>query len=174
MIGSALKNLFWGLRRKNAASGPASAADGCANASSRYRSRVKTGSQCFALALIVMQAMPFSCPPPPIPSAKFKPSSLTFHPQVVGPGGPVSAAQTVTLTNAGTGNLSTSGLMASGDYSQTSDCPSSLGPKASCNIQVSFLPNAIGIINGAMTLSEASFVSLAGTGLAPVGFSPAA
>jgi hypothetical protein len=172
MIRTGLRNLLWVFRGKNAASIPASATEDCACASGRHRATVKTG-QCFALALIVMQAMPFSCPPPPIPSAKFTPSSLTFSPQVVSPGGAASAAQTVTLTNVGTGNLGTTTLVASGDYSQTNDCPSSLAPKASCNIQVSFTPNAIGTVNGAITLTEAWFVSLSGVGLAPVGFSPA-
>jgi hypothetical protein len=177
MIRTSLENLLWIFRRKNAASIPVSATASCACAPGRHRATVKTGFQSFALALIVVQAMPYSCPPPPIPIASFSPSGLTFPPQVVSPGGPASAAQIVTLTNVGTGNLDTTTLVASGDYSQTNDCPSSLAPKTSCTIEVIFTPNAIGTINGAITLTEAfarvEFVSLSGVGLAPVGFSPA-
>jgi len=171
MTRTGVENLLWGFRGKNPASVPAFSAEGGGCASSRYRATVKTGSQCFVLAMIVMQAMPFSCPS--FPAARFSPPSLTFSPQVVIPGGPASAAQTVTLTNTGGGSLRTGGLVASGDYSETNNCPSSLPAKASCTIEVSFAPNAIGTVNGAITLSEPWFVSLSGTGLAPVGFSPA-
>ena len=112
------------------------------------------------------------------PGVSFSVSSLTFAPQVVSPGASPSPAQTVTLTSSGGKNLTISSISASGDFSQTNDCPGSLAPNATCTIQVTFSPNAIGAISGAITLSSnatsgAEFVSLSGTGLAPVGFSRA-
>ncbi len=112
------------------------------------------------------------------PGVSFSVNSLSFAPQVVSPGAPASIAQTVTLTSSGGKSLTITSISASGDYSQTNDCHSLLAPNATCTIQVTFTPNAIGAISGAITLlSNATggphVVSLSGTGLAPVGFSPA-
>jgi hypothetical protein len=84
----------------------------------------------------------------------------------------------VTLTAGGNKALTISAIDASGGFSETNNCPSSLSPGQTCDIQVSFLPNSIGVILGAITLSSNAsggphVVSLSGTGLPPVGFSPA-
>jgi hypothetical protein len=111
------------------------------------------------------------------PVIHFSVSSLSFAPQVASPGGSPSAVQSVILTNTGNLPLTISKIDASGDFSETHDCPGSLVPNATCTIQVTFTPNVIGAISGAITLSSnaiggSHFVSLSGTGLAPVGFSP--
>ena len=115
---------------------------------------------------------PNGCHPPDSPS--FSPSSLTFTPQLVNPNGPASAAQTITLTARGeSSQLTISSITATADYSQTNDCPASLATGSSCTIQVTFTPNAIGVIQGSVIVNEASGVNLSGTGIPPVGFSPA-
>src|SRR5215467_9139628 len=120
-----------------------------------------------------------ACPPPvKHAGASFSPNFLIFSPQVVSPSASAGAAQTVTLTAGGNATLTINAIDASGGFSETNNCPSSLSSGQTCDIQVSFLPNSIGVITGAITLtSNASggphIVSLSGTGLPPVGFSPA-
>src|SRR5215469_12940498 len=128
----------------------------------------------FILGLAIMTAAP-ACPPK-FAKASFSPASLTFAPQLAVSGAPASPAQTVTLTNRGSAGLQINSIDASGTYSQTNDCGTSLASQASCSVQVTFAPNMIGPINGAITLNSNStgspiVVSLAGTGIAPVGFS---
>ena len=108
------------------------------------------------------------------PQSSLSPTRLTFGPQVVLT---TSSAQTATLKNSGFGSsLTISGIVASGDYSQTNNCPSSLSPGATCAIDVTFAPNALGTVNGAITVATGApggeVVSLSGTGIAPVVFSP--
>ena len=129
----------------------------------------------FILGLATMAAAP-ACPPK-FARASFSPAALTFSPQLAVSGSPASPAQTVTLTNTGSAGLQINSFDASGMYSQTNNCGSSLAPQASCSVQVTFAPNVIGIVNGAITLNSNSagspiVVSLSGTGIAPVGFSP--
>jgi len=116
------------------------------------------------------------CTPPQFARLTLSPSSLIFAPQVLNPGGEPSAAQTITVTSSGNVAASIKSIATSGDYSETNNCPSSLAPKATCMIQVTFSPNAIGVINGAImigpTLSSPPVESLLGTGLGPVGVSP--
>ncbi|HTE91021.1 MAG TPA: choice-of-anchor D domain-containing protein, partial [Terriglobales bacterium] len=89
-----------------------------------------------------------------VAQVSFSVSSLSFAPQVASPGGSPSAPQSVILTSTGQTNLTISSIDASGDFSQTNDCPSSLAQNATCTIQVTFAPNAIGAISGAITLSS--------------------
>jgi hypothetical protein len=109
------------------------------------------------------------------PRASLSPTNVTFGPQVVLT---TSAAKLVTLKNSGLGgSLTISGIVASGDYSQTNECPSTLPQGASCTIDVAFAPNALGTVNdGAITVATnapgGEVVSLSGTGIAPVALSP--
>jgi hypothetical protein len=107
------------------------------------------------------------------PRASLSPTSLTFGPQVVLT---TSPAKLVILRNSGTGSVPISGIVASGDYSQTNDCPSTLSQGASCTIDVTFAPNALGTVIGAITVATnapgGEVVSLSGTGIAPVVLSP--
>jgi hypothetical protein len=101
------------------------------------------------------------------------PTSLTFAPQVVDLSGSPSAAQTITVTNMGNKTGSVPPISISGPYAQTNTCPSSLAPNARCTIEVTFVPNAVGAINGVVAAGS-SHVSLSGAGLAPVGLQPTA
>lgn len=114
----------------------------------------------------------------PFATVTLSPGSLTFSPQVVSPGASPSAPQSITVTAGGTKALTISAIDASGEFSQTNDCPGSLSAQGTCTIQVSFAPNSIGAVTGAITLTSNAIggphiVSLTGTGLSPVGSSPA-
>jgi hypothetical protein len=109
------------------------------------------------------------------PAVSLSPTSLTFASQTVGT---TSSAQTIKLTNTGTGSLSISGITASGDFSQTNNCGSSLAASASCSISVRFAPTASGTRSGAISVSDNAAaspqaVSLSGTGVIPVAHSVA-
>ncbi|HEX5483734.1 MAG TPA: choice-of-anchor D domain-containing protein, partial [Terriglobia bacterium] len=75
----------------------------------------------------------------PTPVATFSPSVLTFGSQLVGT---TSAPQTVTLTNAGSADLTITKVTISGAYAETDNCPGTLAPSKSCAIQVTFSPTA--------------------------------
>jgi len=51
-----------------------------------------------------------------------------------------SASQNVTLTNTGTGSASLQSIVASGDFSQTNNCPAVLTAGANCTLTVTFTP----------------------------------
>ena len=94
------------------------------------------------------------------------PSSMTFPVQVVGT---TSSEQTATLTNTGSDAVTISNISTSGPFSQTNNCPSSLYPTNSCQIQVRFTPTAKGPASGTLSVTDAAqgspqTVSLAGTG----------
>jgi hypothetical protein len=99
------------------------------------------------------------------------PSSLNFSSQAVGTS---STAQTVTLSNAGSTPLTVSSIVASAQYAQTNNCPSSPSAVAaggSCTINITFSPAAAGTITGAVTISDSAIgspqqIGLTGTGWA--------
>ncbi len=89
--------------------------------------------------------------------------------------GSLSAAQLVTLTNTGGGVLTISGIVISGDFTQTSSgCGVGLLANASCTIAVVFGPMATGAESGALSFTSnaggAAMVALSGTGVAPVAY----
>ncbi|MGD0366360.1 MAG: choice-of-anchor D domain-containing protein [Acidobacteriaceae bacterium] len=103
-------------------------------------------------------------------AATILPASLTF------PGQPlqtVSAAQTLTLTNAGNLNLNVTSLTITGDFLETDNCSGQpLAPQGTCQISVTFDPSQSGARPGQLTVfgnvkGGQLTVSLAGTGLAP-------
>ncbi len=100
------------------------------------------------------------------------PPSLTFAQQQVGT---ISAAQQVTLTNAGDVPLTEiTAAVASGDFAATNACSSSLNPHSSCAITVTFVPTAVGTRTGTLTITDqvrTQTVTLSGTGVAPPGVS---
>jgi FG-GAP-like repeat/Abnormal spindle-like microcephaly-assoc'd, ASPM-SPD-2-Hydin len=103
------------------------------------------------------------------PVAKISPTSMTFSSQNVMT---TSVAQTVTLSNTGSASLSLVNIVASGDYSQTNNCGSSLAGSASCTVQVTFSPSAAGTRAGYVTFSDndpstTQTVTLTGTGTKP-------
>jgi hypothetical protein len=99
-------------------------------------------------------------------------SSLAFAPQQVGS---VSAAQTVTLTNAGDSALTLiNAQITSGDFAVANGCGNSLAGRSSCAFSVTYIPHAAGAETGVLTVSDAfrsQTVQLTGTGLAPAGVS---
>jgi hypothetical protein len=95
------------------------------------------------------------------------PANLSFAAQAVGT---VSAAQSVSLKNSGPTALTFS-VSTSGDFGQTSDCPSSLvlAPGASCTVMVSFAPAAAGDRSGALTvISGGASFAIPLSGIAPI------
>jgi sugar lactone lactonase YvrE len=110
--------------------------------------------------------------PSPRPSAiSFSPAALTFADQDIGTS---SAAQPITITNFGGRLLSFSGISASAEFVETSNCPGSLVAGASCTVNVSFAPTVTGPATGLLSLHNDSgnlgasqAVTLAGTGLLP-------
>ena len=106
------------------------------------------------------------------PNASISPSSLNFGNQLVDT---TSVEQEVTLTNNSGGPLTIASIVASGDYSAFSNCPSALDAGKSCTIVVSFTPTVYGADNGTLTVTDDDLgvngtpqtVSLTGTGMAP-------
>lgn len=94
------------------------------------------------------------------------PFSLVFGNQNVGT---TSAAQTATLTNTGSQAVTSSSIAVSGAFSETNNCPSSLGIGGSCHIQVAFTPTAAGTATGTLSVTDNAAkspqkVALGGTG----------
>src|SRR5947199_370289 len=100
-------------------------------------------------------------------TVSISPAALTFSGQNIGA---TSAAQTITISNSGSGFVSIGSIAASGDFTQSNTCGSSLAMAASCTISVSFQPGAIGTRTGALTITDnapasAQTVTLSGTGV---------
>jgi hypothetical protein len=83
------------------------------------------------------------------------PASLTFGAQTVGTS---SAPQAITFTNNATTKLTIKSIVITGtnnaDFTQTDNCGTSLGPKASCTINVTFTPTATGLRTAFVTISD--------------------
>lgn len=99
--------------------------------------------------------------------ANLSTTSLTFAAQT---SGSTSAAQTVTLSNPGSGPLTLSAITASGDYAETNTCGASVAGGANCVISVTFKPTTGGTRTGTLSISDnvagsPQTVSLSGTGL---------
>jgi hypothetical protein len=62
----------------------------------------------------------------------------------------------VTLTNSGNATMAISGISATGDFSQTNNCSTSLAPSAICTISVKFTPVAGGSRTGSLIVSDNS------------------
>ena len=104
------------------------------------------------------------------PVVSLSPLSLAFTSQAVGS---ASAAKIVTVSNTGTGPLSSVNIATSGDFAQTNTCGAQVNNGASCTISVTFTPTTTGARSGAVTINDSlgtQTVSLSGTG----GTAPAA
>lgn len=100
------------------------------------------------------------------PAVTLSATSLTFATQLVNTASP---AQTVTLTNVGTGNLSITSITTTGDFSQTNNCGTTVAMGASCTINVTFTPIAVNTRTGTVTITDNAAgspqtISLTGTG----------
>jgi phospholipase C len=99
-------------------------------------------------------------------AANLVPSALSFPPQKVGT---LSSPLTVSLTNAGNVPLIIGSVLPTGDFSQNNNCPSSLLPKGSCTLSVTFTPSVIGARKGSISISDndgssPQAITLTGTG----------
>jgi len=105
------------------------------------------------------------------------PSSLSFSPQGVG-----SSSQPLTITLSGNGGPIVTGVSASGDFSETNNCPATpLVGSATCTVTVTFKPTAEGSRSGALTItsdapSSPLSIALSGVGTSttpdPFSFTP--
>jgi hypothetical protein len=91
-------------------------------------------------------------------------SSLTFSSVDVGS----SASQTFTVTSIAPGSLPVPSLVTTGDYSASTDCPSTVPAGSSCHITVTFSPTATGTRPGSLSVNSGVVslpVSLTGNGV---------
>jgi dienelactone hydrolase len=100
------------------------------------------------------------------PNVTLSATSLTFSTQLIGTS---STSQSVTLTNYGTMTLDITNIVASGDFSRSKTCSSSLVPLASCTIAVVFKPTHKGSRTGILSITDNApdspqMVSLTGVG----------
>ncbi|MGD0125825.1 MAG: choice-of-anchor D domain-containing protein [Terriglobia bacterium] len=101
--------------------------------------------------------------------ASLAPTGLTFPAQNVGT---TSASQTVILSDTGNAPLTLASIVASGNFSETNSCGTSVTPSSPCTINVTFSPTAGGTLNGTLTITDNSngapdstqTVSLSGAG----------
>lgn len=70
-----------------------------------------------------------------------------------------SETQTLTLTNPGSVAVTISTITTEGDFSQTNTCGTALAANSSCEIQVSFIPQAEGSSTGALSIDTSSGIS---------------
>ena len=107
------------------------------------------------------------------------PGPLTFAPQPVAT---ISASRPVVLHNgqatALTINRISGGGANPGDFQQTNNCGTSLAAGASCTLNVSFAPSALGARSATLNVSDNAanspqVIALSGTGTAPVTLSSA-
>jgi F5/8 type C domain/Pectate lyase superfamily protein/Abnormal spindle-like microcephaly-assoc'd, ASPM-SPD-2-Hydin len=94
------------------------------------------------------------------------PTSLSFGNEAVGA---TSAVQTVTVTNTGGAAASVSSISATGPFSSTNTCGTSIAAGASCTLSVTFTPTTAGAATGNVTMSSNATdstltVPLSGTG----------
>lgn len=99
----------------------------------------------------------------PSASLSASPSTLTFGSQALNT---TSAAQAVTISNTGTASATSVAVSASGDFSQTGNCGTTIAAGASCTVNVSFRPTASGTRTGSLSIAGSApvSVSLTGTG----------
>ena len=106
-------------------------------------------------------------PPYPASGVTASPGALSFGSVVTGT---ASAAQTVTVSNPTGSAAAVSSIAATGDFSPTNTCGSSIAANGSCTVSVKFAPTATGARTGTLTVNAGGVtntVSLTGTGTAP-------
>jgi Abnormal spindle-like microcephaly-assoc'd, ASPM-SPD-2-Hydin len=101
------------------------------------------------------------------PVITLSPTSLTFNSAVVGV---ASSSQPVTVHNTSTVSANISGVQATGDFSQTNTCGTTLAAGASCTINVVFTATTSGSRTGTVAVSDnasggSQSTSLTGTGV---------
>jgi hypothetical protein len=104
----------------------------------------------------------------PAPTVSLSPTSVMMTQFV----GLTIAAQTVTLTNTGTADLTIAQIAITGPFTQTSTCGSSVPVGASCTISVIFAPTAAGTFIGYIAISDNAANSPQSVRLTGVGSPP--
>jgi hypothetical protein len=113
------------------------------------------------------------------PQLQITPGSLSFGSQTLGL---ATAQMTATLSNTGSGWLTIGGISRSGanaaDFLATWGCGSSLAPGASCAINTVFTPSKTGSESANISITDNASgsphtIAMSGTGVAPVGSTPA-
>ena len=109
-----------------------------------------------------------------VPAVKLSTASLVFPTAALGV---TSAPKTMTVTNSGSTTLSITSVKATGNFAvKSTTCGATLAAGASCAVNVTFTPTAIGTRTGSLTVADDAStspqrVSLSGTGTA-IAFSP--
>jgi FG-GAP-like repeat len=85
------------------------------------------------------------------PTPSFHPSALSFGAELVGK---TSPPKNVRLTNSGNSKLKISKISVSGDFLEQNTCAKGLLVGKSCTIQVSFKPEAKGILKGELSIAD--------------------
>jgi len=97
----------------------------------------------------------------------FAPGQLVFPNEAVGV---TSAPVTLNVTNSGVAPVAVGGTTISGDFALTSNnCPATLNEGATCQLQMTFTPTALGQRTGAVTLASNSIGGTASVGLSGKG-----
>jgi len=101
--------------------------------------------------------------------AQLSAASLNFGNQVTNV---ASGPRTETLTNYGSSALAITNIAATGPFTQTNNCGSSLAAKASCKITINFTPPALGSQTGSLSVTytgpnSPQTLTLGGTGISP-------
>ncbi len=110
---------------------------------------------------------------PGSPVVNLSASSLAFGNQVVNT---TSGPQVLTLTNVGTGSLTITSIITTGNFAATTTCGGTLAAGANCIINVTFTPLSVASLTGAVTITDNAagtphVVTLSGTGTAvPSGY----
>ena len=102
------------------------------------------------------------------PSLTSKPESLNFSNQAASM---PSTAQTLTLTNTSSVEVTITSITASGPFSVSSQCVTSIAAAATCSIAVTFTPTTVGQQTGTLTISDNAAgspqnIALTGSGVA--------
>lgn len=120
---------------------------------------------------IPVRGVGFGTAPAPLPVLDVTPASLDLGNQQVGT---TSAAQNVTVRNAGGGTLTVASAVLSGtdnaDFGIVNNCATGLGHLQSCTIGVTFSPATTGLKSATLTVTDGDgavqTVALSGTGTA--------
>ena len=97
------------------------------------------------------------------------PPTLSFGNQAINTS---SAAQTITVTNTGSGNLMVPSVVVSAPFAETNTCTANpIAPAGTCTISVTFNPTVAGTFNGTVTITDSAvsspqMVTVSGTGTA--------
>jgi hypothetical protein len=121
----------------------------------------------FLFLLCLLTACGDSSMPPGSPAASLSTTSVTFGSEEIGS---TSAPFPITLNNSGTAALTISQISVTQDFSQSSDCGTSVAPQGSCTINVNLAPTSSGSLTGTLSVadndaSSPQSVNLSGTGL---------